>query len=311
MAEQDLTQQEQPAELLASVIVLSYRRGETLRRCLQALEASHQRERLQVIVLDVGAHDTTPATDLEYPQVEFLRMPRNFGATKALNIGIRGAKAELLLLLDPAVELAPDTVARLAALLEEKPEAAAVCPLLVDGSGQVTPQAGRLPTLDMLQRVIKDEAVMALAIPDVGQELIPVEYAGRKALMVRRAFLKGMNYFDVGYGEWGADVELAFQIRHAGKKIFIASSIRAMDRSNADPMPEFSASQRAALAADRFLGAAHYVAKRAGFFAGLRFRIFGLFSALGSALSFQAGGWKLFAAILAGQKIDGAQSGFD
>ena len=38
-----------------------------------------------------------------------------------------------------------------------------------------------------------------------------MEYAGRSALIVRKFFIRGLNYFDDHYGEFGADLDLAFR----------------------------------------------------------------------------------------------------
>ncbi|MBI3682105.1 MAG: glycosyltransferase family 2 protein [Acidobacteria bacterium] len=306
---QQQQESERPAGPRVSVIVLSFHRGVALKRCLKALERSVDKERLQVIVLDPGAHDTSPAMDIEFPRVEFLRMPRNFGATKSLNIGIRSAKAELLLFLDPAVEVRPDTIVRLASVLEETREAGAVCPLLVDAAGSAVPQTRRLPDRDTLWRAWQDENAIELSTPQEAGPMVVVEWAGRKALLTRLAFLKGMNYFDARYGEWGGDLELAFQIRHAGKKTLLTPDVPVTDHSAEDPPLQWTSAQRATLAADRLNGVAHFLGKRAGFLSGLWFRVAAVLLTIARAIAFQGGGytWSLLSALAGGQKIDGTQ----
>src|SRR5207237_5940541 len=89
-----------------------------LRRCLAALERSKDRETLEILVVDKGSQDDSPTLDSEFPNTTFLRLPRNFGNTKALNIAMRTAVGELLFYLSPEIEVAPDTVSVLAARLE-------------------------------------------------------------------------------------------------------------------------------------------------------------------------------------------------
>jgi N-acetylglucosaminyl-diphospho-decaprenol L-rhamnosyltransferase len=296
---------------IASVIVVSYRRGAVLRRCVEAIEKAEERKRLDVIVLDLGNYDTTTEWDLEFPETTFLRLPRNFGATKALNIGIRSAKAELLCFLDPAIELLPDTIPRLAAALEEFPEAGAVCPLLIDEQGNPVPQVRRLPDKDTLWKAWQEETPVGANVPPVLDKPLAVEYPGRKALLMPRSFLKGMNYFDEKYGEWGADLELAFQIRHAGKKVLIIPDVKAVDRGGSEPRERHTSSQRATLAADRLNGVSHFLAKRAGYFPGLLIHIQAVLVTLLRALTFQDPGynWSLLGSLVGGQKVDGSQGG--
>lgn len=304
-------EQQQPVEPLASVLIVCYNRAQALRRCLEALEKSEQRARLDIIVLDTGSRDGTGRLDTDFPDVTFLRMPRNFGATKALNIGIRTAKAPLLLLLDPAVELPPPAIAQLAKLLGETPEAGAICPLLTAPGGQPLPQVRALPDRALLGTLWRDPAAMPASVPGGEAPLVATEYGGRKALMVPKTFLKGMNYFDEGYGDWGPDLELAFQIRHASKRTFIATTVRAVDHSPAEGEPNWDTAQLATLAADRLNGAAHFLGKRAGMGAEWALRIGAVFGSLLRLVTFQQPGFqmRLLVALLGGQKIDGSQSG--
>jgi GT2 family glycosyltransferase len=308
--EETQQEQEQPLGPRVTVIIVSYLRGAALSRCLEALEKSQERKLLQIIVLDPGSHDTTPEWDLKYPETTFLRMPRNFGATKALNIGIRSAKANLLFFLDPAIEVSPDTISRLASLLEETPDAGAVCPLRVDAQGNILPQVRSLPDRDALWRLWQDDSALPAFTPETIEHATAIEYPGRKALLIRRNFLKGMNYLDEHYGEWGADLELAFQIRHASKKAYLIPDVRVLDHSATDPKTPWNSAQRAILAADRLNAVSHFLSKRAGFLAGILIRVQAVFYIFVRALILHdaAYSWSLLSALLGGNKVDGSQT---
>lgn len=306
---QPLTLEQEQLAPLVTVIIVSYRRRSVLRRCLEALEKSEDRARMQVIVLDAGNHDTTPEWDLEFSEITFLRMPRNFGATKALNIGIRSAKADLLLFLDPAISVEPGTISQLIAQQEATPDAGALCPLLVDPSGKPVPQVSALPDRDTLWKAWQDPAALVRTVPGSGPGPIVVEYPERKALLVRRVFLHGMNYFDEKYGEWGGDLELAFQIRHAGKKALILPAVKAVDHSATEAQLNWSNGQLAIIAADRLNGVANFLGKRLGFVPGLLIQIQAILVTLLRTLTFQRPGYNftLLLSLLGGQKIDGTQ----
>src|SRR5579884_1989867 len=101
-----------------SAIVLSYNTAASLRRCLAALDRSVPRETLEILVADNGSQDESPTLDTEFPNTTFLRMPRNFGASKALNIAMRTAIGDYMFFVAPEIEVQPDTVAALAAVLD-------------------------------------------------------------------------------------------------------------------------------------------------------------------------------------------------
>jgi GT2 family glycosyltransferase len=237
-------------------------------------------------VVDCGSGDESPQLDAHYPAINLLRLPHHFGATKAMNIATRTAKGDLVLFLSPFVEVLPETVAGLAARLEEDSSAAAVCPLLVDPEGNPVPQVFR----DALGG---EWAPVEL---DPAAESIAVSYPGREALLVRKGFIRGINYFDEHFGEFGADLDLAMQIRRAAKKIRVYPGIRAIRHPGSDPF------QGDALAeADKTLGAATLVGKYQGFFAGLRFRLAAILKALAHF------DLRLLGLLVQGQKLDGSQ----
>jgi GT2 family glycosyltransferase len=280
-----------------TAILIVYNQAESLRRAIEALERSHDRERLEILVVDCGSQDESPQLDVEYPSVTMMRLPHHFGATKAMNIGTRTAKAETIFYLSPAVEVAPDTVTKLSAALEQESDAAAVCPLLVDSEGRPVVKVQRIPTPASLAAVCRGDAPPVAEI-DLTQESVAVEYPGIDALMVRKQFVKGMNYFDGRYGQYWADADLAMQVRRAQKKIRLYPGIRVTYHPEPSAQPEDPL-----LAADRALGAAEFVGKYNGFMAGLGFRISASLRALGRL------DMRQFSALVSGQKLDGSQAG--
>lgn len=279
---------EEVIEPKVSAILIGYNQAGALRRAIRALEASKDRDRLEIIMIDCGSHDESSQLDSEFEKITLLRLPMHLGATKAMNIGVRTAKAEILFFLSPNVEVAPQTVEQLAAKLEEG-ETAAVCPLLSDPSGRPAS---------------KDHDIAAAIAGrddgsniDLSAESVEMSYPGLDALMIRKSFLKGMNYFDERFGNSWADADLAMQIRRAQRKIRLFPSIRATYYDEPDP-----AAADPLYAADRALGAAAFVGKYRGFISGLMFRIAAIFRALGRFDLKQTG------ALISGQKLDGTQA---
>jgi GT2 family glycosyltransferase len=261
---------EEPLGPRVSAVLVSVNQIESLRRALTALERSTDRERLEILVVDLGSEDGSSQIDTEFPAIVMLRLPHNFGATKAMNIGTRTAKADLIFYMSPDIEVEPDTVKKLADKLDEDLEASAVVPLLVDASGKTVSRVYKLPTADTLKSGLAPVPI------DTTQETVNVEYASREALLVRKQFVKGMNYFDERYGEFWADADLAAQIRRAAKKIKLYPSIKAVKR--ADTSPDAS---KGLMAADKAGGAAAFIGKYYGFMGGLGFRMGSIFRALG------------------------------
>ena len=284
-------QEEQAPTPKVTALVFSYDSAPALRRCLAALEGSNDRALIEILVVDCGSHDESPQLDSEFSGVTILRLPRYFGRTKALNIGTRTAAGEYLFLLTPEVEVLPTTIPSLLARIEADNEAVAVAPLLLDTEAKPAAQFFRLPTPQTGTELVPAEI-------DKSAETVGVEYATFQALLVRKYFVRGINYLDERYGEFFADAELGYQIRRAARTTLVLPQVTAL-YTRCSP---YSSAADTILAADRVHGAAVYFGKHYGFAAGLVFRVKEAVKAL---FTMHLG---LFGALLSGSKIDGSQT---
>jgi GT2 family glycosyltransferase len=297
---------EEPS-LKVTVLIPSYNCLDALRRTVESVERSQARETLEILVVDKGSQDGCARIDTEYPRTTILRLPRNFGQTKALNIGTRTAQAEAILILPAGMEVAPDTVSRLAARLEATPEAIA---LVCAGESGAAARLGATP--ERLWEAWRAGASLAAPESALEDEAVPVDGFENAAVLVRKQFIRGMNFFDERYGEYGWEIELAWQIRRAGRKLLLVSGSGIT--AHPEGQPAYGPSARAQLEADRALGMAAYAGKHFGFGAGLLFRMKAVLVALGLALGAlvraRAVGYhfSVLADLVAGQKVDGSQA---
>jgi GT2 family glycosyltransferase len=266
-----------------SVVVVSRNRRERLRRCLQSLEKSEGRDTLQVIVVDNGSTDGSATLDDEFSNTQFIRLPKDFGLTKAMNIGWRAADAEYVFFLHDDTEVEPAATLRLAEVLDSGGEVAAVCPLLVDAEGRPAPQLGDFPP----------DNQWTPAQPS-GSEPFAVEYPRGAAFMMRVGLIKAVRQIDERFGQFGGDADLAAQINRAGKKILLLPTVKVVHHGS----DGYSDAERA----DLLLCRAAFSGKYFGFAAGLKARLAAIF---GSLFSFRFGE---LSRTLSGQKIDGTQS---
>lgn len=286
-----------------TVVIVSWNCIEALRRCLIALNASQQRQRIEVLVVDAGSRDGCGQVDAEFSNVTVHRLPRNFGKTRARNIGSRTANADLILFLDPEVEVTPGTVMALARALESDDQAVAALPRLVDDAGLPAPIGNRLPDRAALAAACRANSGLPL-----GPEEESVELGSDAALLVRKSFLRGMNFLDEKrYSEFWAELELFWRIQSAGKKALIAGEPATLHaRRAAVSIPR---AEQALLASDRVAGAAAFISKREGLAAKVSFLTGQFLSALGTAFREPGYGLRLAFGILTGSRIDGTQGG--
>jgi N-acetylglucosaminyl-diphospho-decaprenol L-rhamnosyltransferase len=276
------TEQQAPEPVQhVSVVMVSCNRIDALRASLTALNAKVQNPRIHIIVVDNGSRDGSANLDSEFPAAQFIRLPQNFGLTKALNLGIRADDGAYVLFLHEDTEIKPEAVELLRAELEQRNETGAACPLLVDDAGNPVGQIRELPSPanpDPPFRAGKPSEAMAVS---------------GAAIMVRRFLLDALRKIDERYGNYGSDVELSMQVRRANKKIVIVEGAMAIHRPEAQE-------ERSEFTADRQLGTAAFLGKYHGFAAKLKYLIG---SILGALFTFKLGRARY---LISGQKIDGA-----
>jgi N-acetylglucosaminyl-diphospho-decaprenol L-rhamnosyltransferase len=264
-----------------SVVIISLNRVESLRRTLALLGEAHQ-----VIVVDNGSRDGSAVAGDDFPGVRSMRLPKNFGSTKALNVGLRTADGEYVLFLHDDTLISGESVARLADFLEGHPEAYAVCPLLTDESGNTVPQVCPLPAPDAPDPPLQ-------TIPEDSSDVMAAYCVSGAAIMYRASFLRSLRQIDERYGDYGSIIELCAQVRRAGRSIFILRGITAVHEGLKSPVPA------SMLESDRVTGTAVFLAKHHGFASSLLYRIK---TALIALLTFK---FSLLSGAIGGQKIDG------
>ena len=263
-----------------SVVIVSFNRAERLRQSLASLGDSHQ-----ILVVDNGSRDGSPALEAEFPASRFIRLPKNFGLTKALNIGLRAAEGEYVLLLHDDTQIRGDAVSHLADFLAARQDVGAVAPQLTTEAGEPAPQIRPLPTPPAPDPPFQ---------PATGGEEVTAECVSAAAIMFRTFYLRALRQIDERYGVYGSAIELCAQVRRSGKKIAVVRDVKAVHYAVPSPLP------RADLEGDRAAGTAGFLGKHYGFMSGLLYRIK---TGLAAALTFR---FKVAAGAFAGQKVDGS-----
>lgn len=233
-----------PEQPRVAVVIVTRDQAASLQLRLEAL-----RDLPLLIVVDNGFDDTRDLDEL-FPGVRFIRLPRNFGMTKALNLGIRAADAQMVFFLSPDVEISPSAIHELADTLENNPGVGAVCPLLTG-----SPQVSELPSAAHPHPALR---------PALAGESVPC--ATVNAILFRSFFLRALRHIDERYGDYGSSIELCQQVRRANKTILIHPTATAI-------LHEHPAVSTPATEADREIGTARFLRKHEGFVAGSAYQI--------------------------------------
>lgn len=97
-----------------SVVVICYNGEATLRDALSSLiSQTYPKNRYEIIVVDDGSTDNSPAVAAEFPSVKYMRLEKNMGISSARNAGLKVARGKFYVAFDCDCKADPELLTKL------------------------------------------------------------------------------------------------------------------------------------------------------------------------------------------------------
>lgn len=119
--------------LEVSVIIPNYNGIEYIENCLRSLKKQENLSDMEIIVVDNGSADGS--NDLirrKFPEISCIQLRENFGFCKAVNVGIKAAKAPYVILLNNDTQVHEDFVKELLEGIKRYPKAFSCASLMLN-----------------------------------------------------------------------------------------------------------------------------------------------------------------------------------
>jgi N-acetylglucosaminyl-diphospho-decaprenol L-rhamnosyltransferase len=210
---------------LLGVVIVTYSPGETLERFLDSLAKATTRP-VQVVLADNESTDGAPQrAAAARPNVRFVPTGGNLGYGGGANRGVAALPAEIewVVVANPDVEWAPDSLDTLLDAAARWPRGGAFGPLIREPNGKVYPSARLLPSLGRgighatLGRVWPGNPwTRAYRQSDTEVTERTAGWLSGSCLLLRRAAFDAVHGFDERYFMYFEDVDLGDRIGRAG-----------------------------------------------------------------------------------------------
>jgi N-acetylglucosaminyl-diphospho-decaprenol L-rhamnosyltransferase len=189
------------------VVVVTWRSGERVLRCLERLESQDAAHRTWVVD-NASGDGTVESVRAAHPEVELIELDKNVGFGQAVNTGARAGQAEAIVLVNDDVELEAGALAALVEPLKDSDVGMVAGMTVMPGSGLVDGYGIELDvTLAAYNRLRRRP-------PNVSPGVL-LGPSGGLAAYRRRAFDEAGG-FDPRLFAYGEDVDLALRLRRAG-----------------------------------------------------------------------------------------------
>ena len=221
-----------------SIIIVNYNVKHFLEQCLKSVEKAIEPLDAEIIVVDNNSVDgSLKMINHKFPKVLVISNKTNTGFSVANNQGIRIAKGEHILLLNPDTVVQEDTLLKCVEFLDANENAGALGIKMFDGKGKFLPESKRgLPTPKVAFFKIFGLSYIFPKSKLFGQyhlgylnrdENHVVEVLSGAFMMIKKKVIKEVGNLDETFFMYGEDIDLSYRITKGGYKnyYFAASNI--------------------------------------------------------------------------------------
>ena len=225
-----------------SIIIVSWRVKEKLSANLTALFQSGGNFKFEVLVVDNDSRDgSAEMVAAEFPSVQLIVNSANLGFAKANNQAIQLARGRFILLLNPDMQVAPDTLSAMLGWAEANPQATVSSCKLVDQDGRTVRQVRRFPKFrDQLMVILKVPHFLPVVVSqylctnfDYGVAAQVDSIRGAFFLINRASYQKisGQDrpLLDERYFIWFEEVDFCRQVYQAGGQVWYTPAATCTD----------------------------------------------------------------------------------
>jgi N-acetylglucosaminyl-diphospho-decaprenol L-rhamnosyltransferase len=208
-----------------SIVIVSYRTPEHLRRCLRVLASDSSRRSREILVVDNDSGDESAELARSFDGVRVIETGENLGFAGGVNRGLAEATGRFITIMNPDVEVRPEALDTLADFLEAHPESGIVAPKLLNPDGTLQYSCRRFYTLTtlVLRRTVLGRLFPGAA-PLRRHLMLDYDHASPRAvdwvagamLMVRREALDDVGPMDDRYFLYFEDVDWCTRMQARG-----------------------------------------------------------------------------------------------
>lgn len=217
---------------MLSIIIVNYNSTDNLKKCLASL-SQHGKIGMEVFIVDNNSRDfDTKEIKSICSNVNIIINPKNQGFAKANNQAYKLSKGEIILLLNPDVEVLPGALDVMASYLSKHQDVAAVGPKLLNEQRQEANKGyyNKFPVLsDVFSCYFRLKKITA-PLPDYAIEVAQIPGA---CLMVKREVIEKIGFLDERFFVWMEDVDFCLRIKQAGWKLMYLPQAEALHAGGA------------------------------------------------------------------------------
>ncbi|WP_333853448.1 glycosyltransferase family 2 protein [Epilithonimonas sp.] len=209
-----------------SVIIVHYQVKDLLRNCILSIQKYFQGFEYEIIVVDNNSPNSDWKTLMsEFSGVNFISLDKNFGFSKANNIGVNSAKGEYVYILNPDTEIEGDYFKEILDFADSKEKFGALGLRMHNLEGEFLPESKRsVPDLvNSFEKLFTSfsnntKTYYRNDVDEFG--IAEVEVMTGANLLIKKSVYEEIGGFDEQYFMYGEDIDICYTILQHGYRNF-------------------------------------------------------------------------------------------
>jgi GT2 family glycosyltransferase len=203
-----------------SIIIVSYNSENELKNCLDSIFKTAGKN-FEVIVVDNGSQDSSVAIIKSFKDTILIENGKNFGFARAVNQGLKTAKGNYCLLLNPDTKATRGAVRTLLICAKAQTDLAVIGPKLMNLDGTIQSSCFNLPTIKnaILEFWLGKKDKFGKYYPKF-QKLTEIEAVVGAAMLIPKTALNDVGFLDERYFMYFEDLDWCRRANKIGLKIY-------------------------------------------------------------------------------------------
>lgn len=223
-----------------SIIIVNYHVENDLFECIKSIQKFNKNLNSEIIVVD-NDEEKTIEKDLsrKFPKVKYVKSPGNIGYGAGNNLGLKFAKGEFLIILNPDTKMASGSLRKILSLFEDK-KIGIVAPILINNEGdpyelqgtkELTPKRA-IFSLSFISKLIPKNKIYKdyYMLGWNKNKIKEVDVVPGTAFIIKKDLFEKVGGFDSNFFLFFEEFDLCKRIRELGYKIYISPSLKVFHK---------------------------------------------------------------------------------
>lgn len=221
---------------MVSIIILTYNSAKYIENLLESIVKFNTGANFEIIVVDNNSQDSTVkkvkrSFDSAQDKIFIIENSENFGFSKGINIGVREARGEFLLFINPDCEWSRGSIDDLISVFEQNPDVGVVGGKIVTKNGSAEKSAGKfLKTSEVFLTALGLDEILGVRLSP--NRRCEVDFVSGGFMIVHKDLFDRLRGFDENLFIYIEDMEFCFRVKKEGFKILFDPSAEIIHESH-------------------------------------------------------------------------------